>query len=141
MYEYTIKLIRVIDGDTVVVDIDLGFDVWLKDQYVRLAGVDAPELKSKDKLHRAAGLLAKTKLTEILSLSNELYLKSSDFQPEDDKYGRILGIIWTDRESNVNGYLLNNKYAVPYNGQNKGEIMKAHAANIEFLTVNGFLQI
>lgn len=141
MYEYDIKLNRVIDGDTIVADIDLGFDVWLKDQYIRLSGVDTPELKSKDKLHRAAGLLAKTKLTEFLSSARGLLLKSENFQPEDDKYGRILGTIITDRDENVNHYLLNNRYGVPYNGQNKGEIMKAHAANIEFLTANGFLQI
>lgn len=141
MYEYIIKLNRVIDGDTIVADIDLGFDVWLKDQYIRLSGVDTPELKSKDKLHRAAGLLAKTKLTEFLSSARGLLLKSENFQPEDDKYGRILGTIITDRDEIVNHYLLNNRYGVVYNGQNKGEIMKAHAANIEFLTANGFLQI
>ena len=115
--------------------------MWLKDQYIRLSGVDTPELKSKDKLHRAAGLLAKTKLTEFLSSARGLLLKSENFQPEDDKYGRILGTIITDRDENVNHYLLNNRYGVEYNGQNKGEIMKAHAANIEFLTANGFLQI
>ena len=141
MYEYIIKLNRVIDGDTIVADIDLGFDVWLKDQYIRLSGVDTPELKSKDKAHRAAGLLAKTKLTEFLSSARGLLLKSENFQPEDDKYGRILGTIITDRDENVNHYLLNNRYGAEYNGQNKGEIMKAHAANIEFLTANGFLQI
>lgn len=141
MYEYIIKLNRVIDGDTIVADIDLGFDVWLKDQYIRLSDLDAPELKSKDKLHRAAGLLAKTKLTEFLSSARGLSLKSDKFEPEDDKYGRIIGTIVTDKDENVNDYLLNNKLAVFYDGQNKGEIMKAHAANIEFLTSNGLLQL
>ncbi len=141
MYEYIIKLNRVIDGDTIVADVDLGFGVWLKDQYIRLYGVDTPELKSKDKAHRAAGLLAKTKLTEFLSSAQGLSIKSENFEPEDDKYGRILGTIITDRGENVNHYLLNNKYGVEYSGQNKAEVMKAHAANIEFLTTNGLLQL
>ena len=140
MYEYTIKLNKVIDGDTIIADIDLGFDVWLKDQYIRLNGLDAPEIKSKDKLHRAAGLLAKTKLTEILSSAKGLSLKSDKFEAEDDKYGRVMGTIWIDQETNVNAYLLNNKLAVPYSGQNKAEIMKAHGANIEFLINNNLLQ-
>lgn len=140
MYEYTIKLNKVIDGDTIIADIDLGFDVWLKDQYIRLNGLDTPEIKSKDKLHRAAGLLAKTKLTEILSSAKGLSLKSDKFEAEDDKYGRVMGTIWIDQETNVNAYLLNNKLAVPYSGQNKAEIMKAHGANIEFLINNNLLQ-
>ena len=140
MYEYTIKLNKVIDGDTIIADIDLGFDVWLKDQYIRLNGLDTPEIKSKDKLHRAAGLLAKTKLTEILSSAKGLSLKSDKFEAEDDKYGRVMGTIWIDQETNVNAYLLNNKFAVPYSGQNKAEIMKAHGANIEFLINNNLLQ-
>lgn len=140
MYEYTIKLNKVIDGDTIIADIDLGFDVWLKDQYIRLNGLDTPEIKSKDKLHRAAGLLAKTKLTEILSSAKGLLLKSDKFEAEDDKYGRVMGTIWIDQGTNVNAYLLNNKLAVPYSGQNKAEIMKAHGANIEFLINNNLLQ-
>lgn len=140
MYEYTIKLNKVIDGDTIIADIDLGFDVWLKDQYIRLNGLDTPEIKSKDKLHRAAGLLAKTKLTEILSSAKGLSLKSDKFEAEDDKYGRVMGTIWIDQGTNVNAYLLNNKLAVPYSGQNKAEIMKAHGANIEFLINNNLLQ-
>lgn len=141
MYEYKAKVNKIIDGDTIVLDIDLGFDIWLNNQYVRLAGLDTPELKSKDKGHRAAGLLAKEKLTALFKDVEFLTLKSEDYEPEEDKYGRILGTLWLPNGTNVNTYLLNNKLAVPYSGQNKGETMKAHAVNIEFLINKGEIKL
>ena len=141
MYEYKAKVNRVVDGDTVIVDIDLGFDVWLNNQYVRLAGVDTPELKSKDKGHRAAGLLAKEKLTNLLKDSEYVALKSENFEREEDKYGRILGVIWLPSGTNVNNFLLNNHYGVSYKGENKAETMKAHAANIELLISKGEIKL
>ena len=59
MYEYKCKVVRVVDGDTVDVDIDLGFDVWLSKQRVRLYGVDTPESRTRDKEEKKYGLRAK----------------------------------------------------------------------------------
>ena len=67
MYHYKAKLVRVIDGDTIDVDIDLGFDVWLKRQRVRLAGIDAPESRTRNKAEKVLGLAAKARLTELCS--------------------------------------------------------------------------
>ena len=64
MYQYKAVLVRVIDGDTIDVDIDLGFDVWLKKQRVRLAGIDAPESRTRNKAEKVLGLAAKARLTE-----------------------------------------------------------------------------
>ena len=59
MYEYKAKLVKVVDGDTVDVDIDLGFGVWLKNERVRIMGIDTPESRTRDKVEKIFGLAAK----------------------------------------------------------------------------------
>jgi len=98
---YEIKLIKVVDGDTVDVDIDLGFDVWLRNQRVRLMGIDTPESRTRDLVEKKYGLAAKAYLKE--KLKNGAVLRTSD---DDDrgKFGRILGefIVLTDDDVEVN---------------------------------------
>ena len=89
MYEYRVANIRVVDGDTVDVDIDLGFGVWMKKQRIRLYGIDTPESRTKDKVEKVFGLAAKKRLEEILSMSDDIVLRSvKDIR---GKFGRILG--------------------------------------------------
>ena len=64
MYEYRINIVKIIDGDTVDVDIDLGFGVWLKKQRIRLYGIDTPESRTRDLDEKRYGLMAKKFLTE-----------------------------------------------------------------------------
>ena len=59
MHEYRCKIIKVVDGDTVDVDIDLGFDIWMKNERIRLLGIDTPESRTRDKEEKKFGLLAK----------------------------------------------------------------------------------
>ena len=66
MYEYRIKVVRVIDGDTVDVDIDLGFGVWMHKERVRLYGIDTPESRTRDKVEKVFGKAAKAYLQESL---------------------------------------------------------------------------
>ena len=77
MYEYRVTNIKVVDGDTVDVDIDLGFGVWMKKQRIRLYGIDTPESRTKDKVEKVFGLAAKKRLEEILSMSCLLYTSPS----------------------------------------------------------------
>ena len=75
MYEYNFKLVKVVDGDTIDVDIDLGFGVWLQKQRIRMMGIDTPESRTSDKEEKVYGLLAKEKLQtlrEKRDLNNEL---------------------------------------------------------------------
>ena len=65
MYEYRCKVVKVIDGDTVDVDIDLGFGIWQMDERVRIMGIDTPESRTRDKVEKAFGLAAKAKLKEL----------------------------------------------------------------------------
>lgn len=82
-------LVRVVDGDTVDCDIDLGFGVWLKNQRIRLYGINAPETRTKDLEEKKAGLAAKLRL--IALISDKFVLTS--VKDKKGKYGRILGII------------------------------------------------
>ena len=66
MYEYRCKVVKVIDGDTVDVDIDLGFGIWQMDEHVRIMGIDTPESRTRDKVEKKFGLAAKAKLKELL---------------------------------------------------------------------------
>ena len=66
MWTYRAKVVRVIDGDTVDVDIDLGFGIWQKNERVRIMGIDTPESRTRDKIEKKFGLAAKGKLKSIL---------------------------------------------------------------------------
>ena len=72
MYKYKAKLMRVVDGDTVDVDIDLGFGVWLRKERIRLRGIDTPESRTRDEVEKKYGLLAKNFLQKILKLLTSL---------------------------------------------------------------------
>ena len=66
MHEYKVNIVKVIDGDTVDVDIDLGFGIWLKKERVRIMGIDTPESRTSDKLEKVFGLAAKERLSSLL---------------------------------------------------------------------------
>ena len=89
MYDYMATLVKVVDGDTVDCDIDLGFGVWLKNQRIRLYGINAPETRTKDLEEKKAGEDAKLRL--IAMMSNKFLLTT--VKDKKGKYGRILGII------------------------------------------------
>ena len=131
MYEYRVNIVRVVDGDTVDVDIDLGFGVWLKKQRVRLYGIDTPESRTRDLNEKKYGLMAKEYLKE--RISNGAILKTR--LDGKGKYGRILGeFIVLDNEVrvNVNQEMIDNHYGVAYYGQSKKEIAEQHLINYTF---------
>ena len=131
MYEYRVVIVRVVDGDTVDVDIDLGFGVWLKKQRVRLYGIDTPESRTRDLNEKKYGLMAKEYLKE--RISNGAILKTR--LDGKGKYGRILGeFIVLDNEVrvNVNQEMIDNQYGVAYYGQSKKEIAEQHLINYTF---------
>ena len=77
MYEYRATILRVVDGDTVDVDIDLGFGVWLRNERVRIMGIDTPESRTRDKEEKKFGLLAKERLKELLPEGESSVLRLS----------------------------------------------------------------
>tara|TARA_B100000676_G_C18077609_1_gene848778 strand:+ start:1794 stop:2189 length:396 start_codon:yes stop_codon:yes gene_type:complete len=127
MYEYRCKLVKVIDGDTIDVDIDLGFGVWLKKERVRLVGIDTPESRTRDLEEKKYGLAAKEFLIKWTG-AGELRLKTQ--KDKTGKFGRILGELWTF-DTNINQKMIEEHHAVAYEGQSKEEIAEQHLANRE----------
>lgn len=115
MYEYKCELIRVVDGDTVDVNIDLGFDIHMKAR-VRLAGIDAPETRTKDLEEKERGISAKESVESWFNMSGAEYKVRTEFDNR-GKYGRILGIFHNSKASiSLNDHLLKYGFAVPYTG-------------------------
>ena len=138
MYEYRAKLIKVVDGDTVDVDIDLGFGVWLKDERVRIMGIDTPESRTSDKVEKVFGLASKERLKELLG--KECILKTFAAKNGEDmkgKFGRILGDFIAEDGRLVTDILIEEGHAVKYHGQNKADVLSAHLANRNKLMTEG----
>ena len=134
MYKYKAKIIRVVDGDTVDVDIDLGFGVWLNNQRIRLYGIDTPECRTRDKVEKYFGLMSKALVKDFLKEGSIQHLSTSLSKSRKGKFGRILGQFWiydpwTDRQTTLNSALLVRNYAVKYEGQSKEEIKESHLNN------------
>ena len=110
MYEYKIKeIVKVVDGDTVDVLIDLGFSVYHKER-VRLSGIDTPEMNSKNVLEKEIAKKAKTFITTWLKEQKNLTIKTY----KDDKYGRLLGEIFGNGGVCVNNLLMEKGFAWDY---------------------------
>ena len=133
MHEYKINILRVIDGDTVDVDIDLGFSTWLKKQRIRLYGIDTPESRTSDKVEKVYGNAAKDFLVKWTD-AGDLTLKT--FKDGKGKFGRILGEIWFGGTHNINQILVDNHHAVRYHGQSKESIAEEHLANRKILQLD-----
>ena len=119
MYEYRVKKItNVVDGDTIDVDIDLGFAVSFS-QRVRLAGIDTPESRTSDKFEKTLGLEAKEYLKKKLKDAKDVIIKTE--KPDSsEKYGRILGWLYLNgAEQSVNEALVAGGYAWSYMGETK----------------------
>ena len=113
MYEYKAIVVRVVDGDTVDVDIDLGFNTWLKKQRVRLVGIDAPETRTRDLEEKAAGMKTKEYVENFCSIGSEIILKTH--KDSTGKFGRILGEIYKEGvELSLNQILLQEGLAEEY---------------------------
>jgi micrococcal nuclease len=132
MFEYQCKIVRVIDGDTTDVDIDLGFGVWLKKQRIRFYGVDTPESRTRDKEEKVYGMMAKKFVQDHLPLGSTQVLRTH----KDDvgKYGRILGEFIVN-DTTLNQLLIDTHNAVAYFGQSKDAIEEEHLKNRELVSV------
>lgn len=130
MYEYNCKIVRVVDGDTVDVDIDLGFGVVLSNQRVRLYGIDAPESRTRDLIEKKFGLMAKEYLER--ELGEACVIRT---QIDKGKYGRILGEFFSLSNNNmtVNEKMVQQRLAIPYHGSGSREWRKEqHQKNFNY---------
>ena len=115
MYQYRCKILKVVDGDTVDVDIDLGFGMWMHKERVRMMGIDTPESRTSDKVEKQFGLASKNRLKELLPVGSSQVLKTEiDRNGEDakGKFGRILGDFLIE-EKRATEILIEEGHAVP----------------------------
>lgn len=133
-YTYVIQdIVKVVDGDTLDVTIDLGFDIYTK-QRVRLLGIDCEESRSSDIVEKQYGKLAKEKLKYWCTMhthENPMVLRCEKRDPR-EKFGRVLAELWHN-ELNINEWLVSNHFAVSYNGQSKDDIRMEHMKNREYV--------
>ena len=131
--EYDVKVIKVVDGDTVDVDIDLGFGVTLTDERVRIMGIDTPESRTRDKVEDLFGEAAKERLKVLMKDGGKL-ITTEDRKGEDmkGKFGRILGdfkVDYNGEMKKVTEILTEEGHCVPYFGGSKEETQAAHEVN------------
>ena len=134
-YTYKAECLRVVDGDTIDVRLDLGFNIYHKGR-VRLMAIDTPESRTRDLEEKKFGLLAKQYLKDWIHQHDHILVEST----EKGKFGRILGNIWNpDATECVNTKLISDHHAVPYFGLSKEDVKAQHLANRIRLTEQGFV--
>ena len=141
--EYDVTVIKVVDGDTVDVDIDLGFGVCLKDERVRIMGIDTPESRTSDRVEDLFGEAAKARLKELMKHGGKL-ITTEDKHGEDmkGKFGRILGdfkVEYNGEMKRVTEIMIAEGHCVPYFGGSKEEVQAQHMINRERLLNEGIV--
>ena len=141
MYEYKCKMVRVVDGDTVDVDIDLGFGVWMRNQRIRMYGIDTPESRTSDEVEKLYGKAATAFLVKWTN-AGDLTLRT--FKDDRGKFGRILGELWRTTnyaDQSINEYMIEKHHAVRYYGQSKEDIEEQQLKNRELVSLSWFFII
>ena len=134
MYEYACKVERVVDGDTVDVVLDLGFDILYKSR-VRLYGIDTPESRTRNKDEKARGKMAAAYLEDAINNGNTVVIQTK-LKDSRGKYGRVLGNVLVD-DVNINEQMVDKHLAVKYFGQSKEDVEEEHLKNRQILIDNG----
>ena len=142
MHEYNCTIRRVVDGDTVDVDIDLGFDTWLHNERVRLYGIDTPESRTRDLEEKKAGLFAKKVVLHYLPEGSQQILRT--YKDKVGKYGRVLGefVIYDpeqDRQTTINEFMIRHRIGVEYS-RSKEEIKQQQLENRKYLEDNNLYE-
>ena len=143
MYEYKCKIRKVVDGDTVDIDIDLGFGIWLNDERVRIIGIDTPESRTSDPIEKKFGLAAKERVQHLLGEDATLISKVKGDGNEEmrGKFGRVLGDFRTSQGDLLTSKLMKEGHAVAYSGGNKEVIQVKHLENRQRLVNEGKVDV
>ena len=142
-YLYEADVVRCVDGDSVILDIRCGFDIELKNQSVRLYGIDTAETRGGTPELKALGNLAKDYVAQMIPVGSEVLLRT--YLDRKGKFGRILAEVYMPESVDVEGYqerslnqiLLDELLAVPYHGQSKEDIINQHLINVEHHKAEG----
>ena len=142
--EYKCKVIKVVDGDTVDVDIELGFGIVLTDERVRVMGIDTPESRTSDKVEDLFGEAAKKRVKELME-NDVILITQEDKHGEDmkGKFGRILGDFYVERyegkREKLTEVMIDEGHCVPYFGGSKEDVQAQHMVNRKRLLSEGIV--
>jgi len=132
---YKCVISRIVDGDTVDVDIDLGFGIWLRKERVRVAGIDTPEKRTKDKIEKQFGLAATAKAHTLIPEGTNCIIRTR--RDKAGKYGRTMGDFVLEDGTLYTANMIESHHAVVYEGQAKADVEAAHVVNREILWESG----
>ena len=138
MYEYNCKVEKIVDGDTIDVVLDLGFDILYKSR-VRLYGIDTPESRTRNLDEKVRGKMAAAFLKEAIEEGEKVCIQTK-LKDSRGKFGRVLGDVVVDGV-NINQSMVDNHHAVKYFGQSKDDIEEEHLKNRQILIDNGILEL
>lgn len=136
--EYAVEVVKVVDGDTVDVDIELGFGLCLKNERVRIVGIDTPESRTSDPVEKLFGLAAKKRVAQLLESGSRL-VTVDDKRGEDmrGKFGRVLGDFRIADGRLLTTMLAEEGFCVPYFGGSKEALKEPHLKNRQILLQEG----
>jgi micrococcal nuclease len=142
-FEYHARVKQVVDGDTIVVDIDLGFDVVLSNQKVRFNGIDTPESRTTDKVEKVFGLYSKEFVKKFIEKCENYVIVRTYLSDSTEKFGRILGDILDPKhmDKSLNETMIDEGLAVKYLGENKALVAEAHIKNRKRLIDSGAVKL
>lgn len=140
MYTYRCRINKVVDGDTVEIDLDLGFNIILANQKVRMAGIDTPESRTANVEEKERGMISKKKVAEKLPVGSWQKIQTMKADSNDDKFGRILGVFIMEDGMSLSQWMIDNNYAVLYQGENKQLVQEGHQYNKKKLIERGELK-
>jgi len=132
---YKCVISRIVDGDTVDVDIDLGFGIWLRKERVRVAGIDTPEKRTKDKVEKVFGLAATAKAHTLIPEGTNCIIRTR--RDKAGKYGRTMGDFVLEDGTLYTANMIESHHAVVYEGQAKADVEAAHVVNRKILIESG----
>jgi micrococcal nuclease len=147
MYEYKCIIVSILDGDTVDVDLDLGFGIWLRNERVRFHGIDTPESRTKDKIEKVFGTASKKFTEKMIPVGSTQVLQTvKPGAQSKEKFGRILGKFKvldekTQTKMFLNDIMIRDGYAVGYEGDNKSLLEQMHKDNRKKLILSGVVDM
>ena len=136
---YKCVIQRIVDGDTIDVNIDLGFGIWLYKERIRIAGIDTPEKRTRDKVEKVFGLAATAKAHELVPEGSHCIIRTR--RDKAGKYGRTMGDFVLEDGRLYTNIMIESHHAVPYEGQSKDLIEAAHLVNREILIESGEITV
>ena len=137
LYNCTIQ--RIVDGDTVDVNIDLGFGIWLYKERIRIAGIDTPEKRTRDKVEKIFGLAATAKAHTLIPEGSNVIIRTH--RDKAGKYGRTMGEFIMEDGRYYTEVMVETHHAVLYHGQSKDDVEEAHLKNREILIESGEITV